>query len=207
VSVDAAPPQVTIAAPTGTTHDTSLSVAWGATDSGAGVARYDVDVSIDGGPFSPWLNGTTDTAALYPAVPGRRYRFRARAVDAFGNLSPYVDGGEVLVAEAAAPPVPGDAKVVVGSVKRRSASLTVLGRLDPSASGTMTAVWRAKAGRKRVVARKATSVGSGRFEVRLRIPRAARRARRATLTLRYSGDARFAQAQHRLALRHSPKRR
>ena len=206
VTVDAAPPEVTIAAPPATTTDTRVPVTWGATDAGAGVAHYDVEVSIDGGPFAPWLSATTQTAAVYDATPGRRYTFRARAVDRFGNASGYVTAAEIAVAAPPGPTARRDTNLVLGSVKRRRTSLSIWGLVDRDATGTVVATWTAKIKRKRVVARRTTRVAGGRFGMRIRIPRSARSARRATLTLRYSGDVRYSPAQQRLALRHRTNR-
>ena len=67
-----------------------FTVAWSGADgpNESGIQNYTIDVSTDGGPFRPWLVGTTDTTATYPAVNGHSYRFLSEAQDAVGNTEP-----------------------------------------------------------------------------------------------------------------------
>jgi hypothetical protein len=89
------------AATTGTTSDatsavTSLSsqtsasnitVSWsGKGVNGASVAGYSIYVSVDGGPFSLWLNNTTATQASYAGQAGHSYAFFSVATDSAGDL-------------------------------------------------------------------------------------------------------------------------
>ncbi|WP_165235209.1 Ig-like domain-containing protein, partial [Aquisphaera insulae] len=65
---------------------TSFLVSWSGTDAGgSGIASYDVFVSIDGGPFGPWLTATTATSALFTGSDGHSYGFYSVATDAAGN--------------------------------------------------------------------------------------------------------------------------
>ena len=50
------------------------------------VAGYNIYVSVDGGPFSLWLNNTTATDATYSGQPGHSYAFFSLATDSSGNL-------------------------------------------------------------------------------------------------------------------------
>src|SRR5205807_2315558 len=75
--VDSTPPTPTIASPEGASG-VDIPVAWGATDPGSGVARYDVEVATDAGEFVPWLTASTQTAAVYTGATGRSVRGRVR---------------------------------------------------------------------------------------------------------------------------------
>lgn len=68
----------------------SLPVNWSGNDgTGSGATTYDIEVSINGGAFQPWLTGTTATSGTYTATAGNRYRFRARSHDASGLTGAY----------------------------------------------------------------------------------------------------------------------
>jgi hypothetical protein len=64
-----------------------FTVAWGGQDEagGSGVAFFDVFVSVDNAPFSPWLQSTLLSSSLYHGEPGRTYAFYSVAVDNQGN--------------------------------------------------------------------------------------------------------------------------
>lgn len=66
---------------------THVMVRWHGSDGqfGTGVAAYDVEVSVDGGPWQPWQTATTETQAIYDISAGGSFAFRARAVDRVGN--------------------------------------------------------------------------------------------------------------------------
>ena len=64
----------------------AFQVGWTGTDAN-GIASYDVQVSVDGGSWYPWLTKTKKGAAVYPALDGRGYAFRVRARDPRGNTS------------------------------------------------------------------------------------------------------------------------
>ncbi len=63
-----------------------FQVAWsGADTNGSGVAFYDVFVSVNDGMFTPWLQHTPLTAAMFSAELGSRYAFYSVATDQQGN--------------------------------------------------------------------------------------------------------------------------
>jgi large repetitive protein len=69
-----------------------IRVSWAATDVGVGVARYEVQLSKDGGAFAAFYTGTATTrTALFN--PSHWLQFRVRAVDAAGNASAYLTVG------------------------------------------------------------------------------------------------------------------
>jgi hypothetical protein len=67
---------------------TSFQVQWSGTDQGSGIASYDVYVSDDSGPFTPFLLGTTDTSATFAGQRGHTYAFYSVAIDNVGNRQP-----------------------------------------------------------------------------------------------------------------------
>lgn len=100
VDIDNNAPALGMTGPVGASSGPSVGVSWSGSDAGgSGIAGYDVEVSVDGGEFQPWLAGTTSTSATYAGTPGRRYRFRARASDVSGLLSGWAVSGEVAVNE------------------------------------------------------------------------------------------------------------
>ena len=52
-----------------------------------GVGAFDVFVSINGGPFTRWLENTRSRSGLYPGAAGRSYAFYSRARDLAGELT------------------------------------------------------------------------------------------------------------------------
>jgi hypothetical protein len=74
----------------------SFTVSWGGTDTGSGpnggsgIAHYDVEYQLNGGPWTPFALGTTTTSGqVLNALSGQIYGFRARAVDRIGNVQPF----------------------------------------------------------------------------------------------------------------------
>ncbi len=64
-----------------------IPVNWSGTDEegGSGIAFFDIVVSEDGGPFTPWLQHTMASGGIYFGSPGRTYAFYSIATDAAGN--------------------------------------------------------------------------------------------------------------------------
>ena len=85
IEPDTIPPEIHASAPLTATG--TVTVEWGGTDWGSGMAAYDVAVSVDGDPFTDWLTGTTAVSAVYPLVEGHRYTFAVSGVDNAGNWS------------------------------------------------------------------------------------------------------------------------
>jgi YD repeat-containing protein len=55
-------------------------------DGGSGIARYDLYVSENDGPYTLWLDDTTLLEAEFVGVAGRRYRFYCNGFDLAGNV-------------------------------------------------------------------------------------------------------------------------
>ena len=211
-SIDATPPAVTLTA-TPPTDGTVIQLAWGATDEGAGVGSFDVDVSTDAGPFVPWLTATSLTSSAYDGARGSRYRFRVRATDSFGNVSQYVVSPEIAIG-ASAPPKGGDddgpggggggginrparqsPKLKITRVGDKGRRLTVRGTVARAANGKVTAVWRGRANRG---ARGSTYAKRRAFRLVLRLPAHTHRGR---LNVTYLGDDRFSRQSRSVIVR------
>ena len=75
---------------TSTAQQLLVQLTWTGTDSGAGIASYDVARSYDGGAYATIANGTPYTAVNTTMTPGHTYRFRVRARDKAGNVGSWV---------------------------------------------------------------------------------------------------------------------
>lgn len=73
-----------------TTQRLLVRLTWSGTDSGSGIASYDVARSADGGAWSTIAGATTTTSMNVTMTPGHNYRFRVRARDKAGNLGAWV---------------------------------------------------------------------------------------------------------------------
>ena len=94
-TIDSAPPTSTVAALPPSTTTASFAVAWAGQDvNGSGVAAYTIYVSDNGGPFTPWLTGTTLTTATYAGAVGHTYGFYTVATDNVGNVQPTPAGAQ-----------------------------------------------------------------------------------------------------------------
>ena len=100
ITLDADPPTSSVDALPAVTTTPNVAVSWSGSDgSGAGVASFDVFVAVDGGPFQPWLSGTTATAATYSAHDGQRLGFYSVARDQVGNRESAPDAAQASTTE------------------------------------------------------------------------------------------------------------
>ena len=115
----------------------TFTVSWTGTDE-SGMKSYDVQVSIDGGPFHDWLVGTTAGSASYVGADGHGFAFRVRGRDSHGNA------GAWDVSSVYRPSVSlgagGFAKIVGGTVNVRSAPDTSASIVTTAANGTVAAI-------------------------------------------------------------------
>ena len=88
-----------------TTMQTNLLVAWSGSDVGSGIQAYDIYLSVHGGAWTPWLQGTTNTSALFQAAYGNSYAFYSVATDGVGNreTSPHIPGTQTTVGSSQTP--------------------------------------------------------------------------------------------------------
>jgi hypothetical protein len=73
-------------------HDKAhVMVRWRGNDGrfGTGIAKYDVEVSVEGGSWQLLQTETTETQAIYDVSSGGTFAFRARAADRVGNIGEF----------------------------------------------------------------------------------------------------------------------
>ena len=71
---------------TSTTQRLLIRLTWTGSDTGSGVANYDVQRSYDGGAYATIKSATTATTLDWTMNLGHSYRFRVRARDKAGNV-------------------------------------------------------------------------------------------------------------------------
>lgn len=86
VTLDGDAPSSTIGILPAKSTGTTFTVSWSGADLGAGIAAFDIYVSVDGGPWQLWLSRTSETSSVYTGQRGRRYGFLSVARDRIGNL-------------------------------------------------------------------------------------------------------------------------
>ena len=86
-TIDAGPPTSSVLALPAITFTPSFTVSWSGSDDpgGSGIATFDVFVSTDGGPFTPFQTATTATSATFNGAVGHTYGFYSIATDNVGN--------------------------------------------------------------------------------------------------------------------------
>lgn len=78
---------------------TSFAVSWSGSDpNGIGIAGYSIYVSVNGGPFTPWLTNTTETSATYTGIVTDTYSFYSIATNDIGLVQPTPSGGQAATA-------------------------------------------------------------------------------------------------------------
>jgi hypothetical protein len=83
-----------------------FTVSWGGSSPLSSVVSFDVFVSDNGGPFTPFLTGTTATSAPFTGVPGHTYGFFSIATDASRAKEPMKTKPDVTITIAdVTPPV------------------------------------------------------------------------------------------------------
>jgi hypothetical protein len=87
VTIDAGVPASQVLALPAVTTTRAFQVSWTGGDDtgGSGVAGYDVFVRDNGGPWTVWLNDTTETSAVFTGSDGHSYGFYSVATDNVGH--------------------------------------------------------------------------------------------------------------------------
>jgi hypothetical protein len=100
-----APPTSSVNLLPAITTTASFPVSWsGSPGAGAhSIAAYDVFVSSDGGPFSPFLTGTAQTSATFPGAFGHSYGFYSMATDDLGTRQLVPTGPQATTLVVASP--------------------------------------------------------------------------------------------------------
>jgi spore germination protein YaaH len=133
---DKTPPVVGIVDLPATENSEGFPVRWTGHDDWNGIASYDVQVSTDGGPFTDWLTGTTETGDDFQGSSGHNYSFRVRATDGVGNVGPW----DVTSTYAASPAfaVNGFVSVAAASVNEcQSATVCPGNAVTTATNGTV----------------------------------------------------------------------
>ncbi|NLF30106.1 MAG: cadherin-like domain-containing protein, partial [Planctomycetes bacterium] len=115
-TLDVDAPASSVQVLTGATGEAHFDVRWSGSDGqGAGIASYDLYVSVDDGPFQPWLIGTTLTEAVYRGLPGHRYAFYSVARDGVDNVEPHAltFDARTYTTTGAVPPTAADDQATV----------------------------------------------------------------------------------------------
>ena len=75
------------------TTTVNSTIGWpAATDDISGVGGYDLDEQVNGGPWTRVVTATTARSVTLSLTTDAVYRFRVRARDRAGNLSPFLEG-------------------------------------------------------------------------------------------------------------------
>ena len=86
-TVDATIPTSSVTALPAMTTSADFTVSWsGSDDAGSGIAGYDVYVSDDGSPFTPFETDTTATSATFDGQFGHTYSFYSVATSNVGYI-------------------------------------------------------------------------------------------------------------------------
>ncbi|TVR48813.1 MAG: tandem-95 repeat protein, partial [Puniceicoccaceae bacterium] len=82
-------------------------VTWDGSDDGSGIAHFDIFVSQDDAPFTPWLTATKKREALFEGEVGSNYAFYSVATDAAGNreATPTAAQAQTIITGTNQPPV------------------------------------------------------------------------------------------------------
>ncbi len=134
---DTTPPEAGILAFAPDQRDEGFVVDWTARDDYNGVVGYDVQVSIDGAAWMPWLSGTKAGADVWLGADGHGYAFRVRARDGKGNVGAW-ETTTTYVAEPGLA-VGGFARVLVDGLTARAKPETSAKRRDTLDAGSV--VW------------------------------------------------------------------
>ncbi|HOL35732.1 MAG TPA: 6-bladed beta-propeller [bacterium] len=88
------------------TRNISFQVSWAGSDTGSGIASYDIQYKDgESGIWKNWLVGTSLTSAEFTGEDGHIYYFRSRARDRAGNLENYSDDYDTFTQVDVSPPV------------------------------------------------------------------------------------------------------
>ncbi|MFH1475428.1 MAG: glycosyl hydrolase family 18 protein [Chloroflexota bacterium] len=118
--------------------DEGFVVRWTAADDFSGIASYDVQVSVDGGPWAGWLTGTKAASGTYLGSDSHGYAFRVRARDGKGNVSAW----DVTSVYAKTPTLApgGFLRVTADILNVRSAPGTSATRITTASRGDLFAI-------------------------------------------------------------------
>jgi murein DD-endopeptidase MepM/ murein hydrolase activator NlpD len=98
LGIDRTPPVTALKPIEPVQSSTAIRLEWTGTDKGSGVAHYDLQFQIDGGPWQDHTLGIDPRLSGMWVVgeSGRSYAFRLRGVDRVGNFEPYPSSAEAV---------------------------------------------------------------------------------------------------------------
>jgi spore germination protein YaaH len=134
---DTTPPLSGMALLPASVHDEGFPVTWSGVDDWNGVASYDVEVSVDGGAWTTWLDHTSASGDTWLGDDGHGYAFRVRARDGKGNLGAYVVTSTYATPTLASG---GFGRVVTSGLNIRSDPASSAARLGTADVGAIFAI-------------------------------------------------------------------
>jgi hypothetical protein len=139
-TIDGSTPTSQVAPLPGVESSSNFQVQWSGTDAFSSVADFDIYVSVNGGPFTPWLLETAATSATFPGQPGDTYAFYSLARSQVGNREPAKSAAEAqtTVSQPTAISYTGPATQDVHDPVTVSAMLTAIPQNAPLAGHTLT---------------------------------------------------------------------
>ena len=138
-TIDAGAPTSSVNPLPATTATTAFTVGWSGQDDagGSGIASFNIFVSDNGGPFTPFLTNTTTTSATFTGQVGHTYSFYSVATDNVGNVQPTPTAGQAttkLVPLDTTPPT-SSVNALPGAISSTSFTLTWSGSDNPGGTG------------------------------------------------------------------------
>jgi hypothetical protein len=104
-TVDTRPPAAVVDPLPSLVNTASFTVSWTGDDGdGSGIAHYDLQYRVDGGPWLLWQQQTTASSAVFTAGADGFYEFEARATDNVGHVEPFAGEPEAAVTVTILPP-------------------------------------------------------------------------------------------------------
>ena len=134
---DTKPPEVSIVRLSSGQTSPGFTVKWTGTDDSA-IARYDVQVSTNGGTWAGLLTGTTATSAVFPGADGKAYAFRVRATDVKGNTSAWANVTKTAPGTSLA--VGGFGSIRVDGLAARSEPAVTASQIGTLSTGNLVAI-------------------------------------------------------------------
>jgi RHS repeat-associated protein len=147
ITIDAGPPTSTVAPLPAKETSANFTVNWSGQDDpgGSGIASYDVEVSDNGGPFVPFLTGTTQTSATFAGVNAHTYGFLSVATDNVGNIQPTPATAQattkVVVSTSPGTPQVGSITTPVHAIRAGASAAVSASFTETPANGPHTAIW------------------------------------------------------------------
>ncbi len=193
-TLDTAGPTSSVQPLPGVEPSTNFTVSWSGQDEtgGSGLAFYDVYVSDNGGAFTPWLTGTTQTSATYPGTNGHTYGFYSVATDNVGNRQAIPAAAQAttqIVSQSFATPVFDS--LAAPTITYGTASTTLSGHL---AAGTLVPPGDVAITLDGVTEDAPIDPSSGNFAAAFSTATLGTSASPYTVTLAYAGSTNFAAA-------------